>query len=279
MRKLIRVVLTTVGSLALLAGVGWLGLQVKPKPFLPSRQNTQQDSSTAELPPHLPEPVGRNLRATAGARLPKIQTAVVWGRGEFNFFGLVWFPMRYVAYYDIPKREFRREIELTWFGMPVFGGYDAYVGGKGILKFGGLLGLLNVSDSGAKTDQGDNMAMWGELLGYAPSASVLDQEVHWESIDPTSSRLVFPLGHGEDSLRVQFDPESGLIEHVSGMRYRDDEETKAPWRGENQGGWKTVHGIKMARRSVGRWEDWEEPYIILDLEGVQYNVDVSEKLR
>src|SRR5215211_1526463 len=68
MRKLIRVVLTTVGSLALLAGVGWLGLQVKPKPILPSRQNTQQDSSTAELPPHLPEPVGRNLRATAGAR-------------------------------------------------------------------------------------------------------------------------------------------------------------------------------------------------------------------
>jgi hypothetical protein len=194
MRKLIRVVLTTVGSLALLAGVGWLGLQVKPKPFLPSRQNTQQDSSTAELPPHLPEPVGRNLRATAGARLPKIQTAVVWGRGEFNFFGLVWFPMRYVAYYDIPKREFRREIELTWFGMPVFGGYDAYVGGKGILKFGGLLGLLNVSDSGAKTDQGDNMAMWGELLGYAPSASVLDQEVHWESIDlllhASSSHLV-----------------------------------------------------------------------------------------
>src|SRR5215218_7507553 len=51
MRKLIRVVLTTGGSLALFAGVGWLGLQVKPKPFLPSRQDTQQDSSTAELPP------------------------------------------------------------------------------------------------------------------------------------------------------------------------------------------------------------------------------------
>src|SRR5215208_1505235 len=279
MRKLIRVVLTTVGSLALFAGVGWLGLQVKPKPFLPSRKNTQEDLDTAEIPADLPEPVLRYLRATTGEQVSKIKTAVIWGRGEFNFFGLVWFPMRFTAYYDVPKREFRREIELTWFGMPVFGGYDAYVGGKGILKFGGLLGLLNVSDSGAKTDQGDNMAMWGELLGYAPSASVLDQEVHWESIDPTSSRLVFPLGHGEDSLRVQFDPESGLIEHVSGMRYRDDEETKAPWRGENQGGWKTVHGIKMARRSVGRWEDWEQPYIILDLEGVQYNVDVSEKLR
>ncbi len=62
--------------------------------------------------------------------------------------------------------------------------------------------------------------MWGELLGYAPSASMLDQEGHWESIDPTSSRLVFRFGHGEDSLRVQFDLESGVIERVSGMKYR-----------------------------------------------------------
>ena len=44
------------------------------------------------------------------------------------------------------------------------------------------------------------------------------------------------------------------------------------------GGWKRVHGIKMAKRSVGRWEDWGEPYVILDLEGAAYNVDVSEKL-
>jgi hypothetical protein len=29
---------------------------------------------------------------------------------------------------------------------------------------------------------------------------------------------------------------------------------------------------------VGTWEDWEEHYVILDLEGAEYNVDVSEKI-
>ena len=62
--------------------------------------------------------------------------------------------------------------------MPLFRGYGAYLDGKGTLKFSRLFGLVNVSGSGPKTDQDDNMAMWGELLGYAPSASVLDQEVH-----------------------------------------------------------------------------------------------------
>ena len=62
------------------------------------------------------------------------------------------------------------------------------------------------------------------------------------------------------------------------MRYRDDEETKTPWRGENRGEWRTVHGIKMAEHSVGGWEDWDEPYIILDLEGAACNVNVSDKL-
>src|SRR5215218_1576228 len=112
MRKLIRVVLTTVGSLALFAGVGWLGLQVKPKPFLPSRQNTQQDSSTAELPPHLPEPVGRNLWATAGARLSKIQIAVVWGRGALTVVSSSSFACPIRRSSGILKCKFMRQGEL-----------------------------------------------------------------------------------------------------------------------------------------------------------------------
>jgi hypothetical protein len=30
---------------------------------------------------------------------------------------------------------------------------------------------------------------------------------------------------------------------------------------------------------TGRWEDQEEPYVVLELEGAEYNVDVSEKVR
>jgi hypothetical protein len=64
---------------------------------------------------------------------------------------------------------------------------------------------------------------------------------------------------------------------MSGMRYRNQEETKTLWRGEYSQ-WRTLHGIKVPRRLVGVWEDQGEPYVILDLEGAEYNVDVSEKI-
>ncbi len=31
-------------------------------------------------------------------------------------------------------------------------------------------------------------------------------------------------------------------------------------------------------RSEATWEDREAPYVVLDLEGAEYNVDVSEKV-
>lgn len=34
----------------------------------------------------------------------------------------------------------------------------------------------------------------------------------------------------------------------------------------------------MPHRLVAAWEDEEEPYVILDLEGAEYNVDVSDKI-
>ncbi|MEJ7842077.1 MAG: hypothetical protein WKF95_09945 [Rubrobacter sp.] len=89
MRKLTKATLTVVGLLALLAGVGWGGLQVKPKPFPPHPERTS-NQGTVELHADLPEPVGEYVRATMGERVPRIETAVVWGRGEFNLMGL-WF--------------------------------------------------------------------------------------------------------------------------------------------------------------------------------------------
>ena len=162
--------------------------------------------------------------------------------------------------------------------MPILQGVDAYLDGTGSLDITGLLGLLSISDRGEKIDQGQNLAMWAEAPFTTPSALVLDSRVRWEPIDDTSARLIFPFGEREeDSLRFEFDPETGLMTQMSGMRYRDQEETKTPWRGEYSD-WRTVRGIKVPHRLVGTWEDQEEPYIILDLEGAEYNIDVSEEI-
>lgn len=274
MRKAARMVLAAAGSLALLVGVGWLGLQVKPKPFPPHPERTPE-LNTTELPSDLPEPVYRHFRATLGEQVPRIETAVVWGRGEFSLMGL-WFPMRFKSYH-VAGREFRRDMELTWFGLPVFQGYDAYIDGKGALEFTGLLGLLNVSDEGEKIDQADNLVVWAEAPFTTPSAMVLDPRVRWEPMDVASARLVFPFGDGEESLRAEFDPGTGLIESISGMRYRGQEETKIPYRGE-YAGWEAEHGMKVPHRDAAAWEDMGGPYVVLSIEGAEYNVDVSEKI-
>jgi hypothetical protein len=210
-----------------------------------------------------------------GERILRIETAVVWGRGRFNLNGL-WFPMRFKSY-NVAGREFRRDMELTWFGVPVFRGYDAYLGGKGTLEITGLFGLINVSGEGEKFDQGDNLATWAEAPFTTPSALVLDPRIRWEPVDDTSARLVIPFKDEEESLRVSFDPDTGLMTRMSGMRYRGEGDAKTPWHGETSE-WRTIHGIRVPHRPVGVWEDWDGPYVVLDLEGAEYNVDVSEKV-
>jgi hypothetical protein len=61
------------------------------------------------------------------------------------------------------------------------------------------------------------------------------------------------------------------------MRYRGQEVTKTSWRGEYSK-WRTVHGLEVPHRLVAAWEDEEEPYVVLDLEGAEYNLDVSDKI-
>jgi hypothetical protein len=252
MRTTTKLGVGAVGLLALVVGVGWLGLQIKPKPYPPHPEGTGELDVT-ELHSELPEPVYRHFHATLGEEVPQIETSVVWGRGDFNFNGL-WAHVRFKSYHD-PGRAFLRDQEITWFGMPVLRGADAYLEGKGSLDITGPFGLLNISGSGEKFDQGQNLAMWAEAPYTTPSVLVLDPRVRWEPIDDTSARLIVPLGEQEeDSLRVEFDPETGLMTRMSGMRYRGQEETKTPWSGEYSD-WGTARGIKVPHRLVGTWED------------------------
>lgn len=78
-------------------------------------------------------------------------------------------------------------------------------------------------------------------------------------------------------MRVAFDPETDLVKTISGMRYCGREDTKTPYRGE-YGEWEMAHGIEVPHRDTAIWEDQGRPYVVLDIEGTEYNVDVSEKI-
>jgi hypothetical protein len=272
MRKVFTKSILAAGStLALMGSVGWLGLRVKPASFPPHPERTPE-LGTAELPSELPEPVRRHFRATLGERVPRIESAVVWGRADFKASGL-WTRMRFKSY-NAAGHAFRRDMEVSWFGIPVLRGSDAYLGGEGSLE---ITGLVNTSSRGENIDQGQNLAMWAEAPFTTPSVLVLDPRTRWKPIDAHAARLIVPFGERDETLQAEFDPENGLMKSMSGLRYRNHEKTKTPWRGELSR-WRTLHGIKIPHRNVAIWEDEREPYGIFEIEGTEYNVDVSEKI-
>ena len=58
MSKVTKAIGGAVGLLALLVGVGWRGLQIKPASYPPHPERTRK-LDTAKLPSNLPEPVYR----------------------------------------------------------------------------------------------------------------------------------------------------------------------------------------------------------------------------
>lgn len=214
----------------------------------------------------------RHFRATLGERVPRIESAVVWGRADFKLGGL-WTRMRFRSYH-LAGRSFRREMEITWFDKPILRGADACVDGEGSLR---ISGPVNTSGAGEHFDQGQNLAMWAEAPFTTPSVLVLDSRVRWEPLDAHAARLIVPFRSAEEVLRVEFHPETGLMQSMSGMRYRGQEESKTPWHGEYSE-WRTLHAIKVPRRNSAIWGDQRKPYGVFEVEGAEYNVDISPEV-
>jgi len=254
-------------GLALLVGLGWVGLQVPPKGFPPHSEKTPA-LGTVELQSGLPGPVRRYFEAALGEEIPRIESAVLWGRGRLRIKGL-WFPVRFKAYY-LPGRSFSRLMEITWFGLPILRGVDSYIDGRGGLK---ITGLVELEETGEKIDQAQNLVLWGEAI-WTPSLYFTDPHVRWEAVDEKTARLVVPFGEGHEVFQVKFDPRTGLIQEMSALRYRGQEEAKTPWRVECLD-WKPFHGVMVPTRVVGTWADEKSPYVIMVVEGLEYNVDVS----
>ncbi len=78
-------------------------------------------------------------------------------------------------------------------------------------------------------------------------------------------------------MRAAFDTGTGPTTNPSGEGCRGREEMKTPYRGE-YGEWRTVNGIKVPHRDAATWEDQGRPYVVLDIQGAEYNVDVSGKI-
>jgi len=266
MNILLKIGLNIAGVLAALAAIAWLGLQIPPSIVAPVTGKSQA-LGDVRVPANLPAPVLRYLHVALGEHAPRIESAVFWGRAQANFG--VWMPMRFQLYHRVGY-DFRRAMQITWFGFPVLKALDQYVNGKG------MTGLVGKADTGVRVDQGSNMILFAEAPLY-PTIFVTDPRLRWVAIDDTSAQLFFPFGNEEDSMTVYFDPQTNLITKMTALRYFGAGGEKEPWRADFLS-WQVVDGMTIPARSAITWEKQGKPWSYWDITGAAWNVDLSAVL-
>lgn len=266
--KLIWIIL---GSLIMLILIGWLGLQVSPKPFQPYASESQLNEMIP-LPAGLPAPVERFYRQVYGEQVPVINSVVITGRAKIAPFGIR-LPARFIFVHNAGE-EYRHYIEATWFGIPVMKVNEGYLDGESFFESP----MGDIYDDPA-TNQAANLAVWAEAAWF-PSIWVTDPRVVWQPVDDVTAVLRVPFENEMDTFIVRFDPETGMVDKLEAMRYRDSgpEAEKVLWITDNLPG-ETIDKTGLSAVGSATWLDQGKPWAVFTLEDSAYNVNVSEYIQ
>lgn len=258
--------------LIIIALLGWLGLQIKPRSFSPYPEKTPA-LKTIPLRAGLPPPVERFYKTVYGDEIPVIETTVIKGRAVIAPFG-VKMPARFIFVHNA-GRDYRHYIEATWFGIPLIKVNERYLDGKSLFE----LPVGVPIDNDPSTNQAANLAVWAEAAWF-PSIWVTDPRVHWEAVDENTSLMYVPFEDHEENFVMRFNPETGLLDSMEAMRYRDSgpQAKKILWITRNVPG-KKIEGTNLDAVGTATWLDQGKPWATFTLEEVNYNVDVSKYIR
>lgn len=266
--KTLLIIVSTLAGIALL---GWLGFQIKPKPFSSYPQAAPQ-LKTLPIPADLPAPVERFYKTAYGDAIPVIETAVFKGRGTMAPFG-VKMPARFLFVHEAGKN-YRHYFEATFFNIPIMKVNENYLDGKSYFQL-----PVATYENDASTNQGANLALWAEAAWF-PSIWLTDSRVRWEPLDDHAALLFVPFEGKEENFVVRFNPETGLLDSMEAMRYRDagPQAKKILWITRSVEG-TPIPGTPISAVGSATWLDQGKPWATFTLEEVKYNVDVSQYIR
>jgi hypothetical protein len=134
-------------------------------------------------------------------------------------------------------------------------------------------------DNDPSTNQAANLAVWAEAAWF-PSIWVTDPRVRWEAVDENTALMYIPFEDKEENFVMRFNPETGLLDSMEAMRFRDSgpQAKKILWITRNVEG-KKIEGTKLDAIGTATWLDQGIPWATFTLEEVKYNVDVSQYIR
>jgi hypothetical protein len=183
-------------------------------------------------------------------------------------------PARFIFVHEA-GRGYRHYIESTWFGMPIMKVNERYVDGKSLFQ----LPVGDPIENDASTNEAANLAVWAEAAWF-PSIWITDPRVRWEAVDDHTALLYIPFEDTEENFVMRFNPETGLLDSMEAMRYRDagPQAKKILWITRNVPS-KKIEGTQIDTVGTATWLDQGIPWATFTLEEVNYNIDVGEYIR
>ena len=265
-----RILFVTLGIIIVLFAAGWLGFQVKPRPFSPLTESPA-DVETIALPGGLPPPVERFYREVYGEAIPVIDSAVISGRarlriGWFTFFSR----FRFI---HLAGSGYRHYIEGTCFGLPVLKVNEYFLGDQARMEM-----PFGVTEHEPSVDRAANIAMWAETVWF-PAAFLTDPRVRWEAVDDETAVLVVPFHEAEERFIVRFHPSTGLIRFMETLRPKSPTDTERTlWLNEVKE-WGSVDGQLIPTVAAVIWLDEGTPWAIFTVEEIILNTEVGKSIR
>lgn len=261
--KIIKVLIIIV---ILLMATGWAGFKVEAKPFS-FKYDLLKTKTIPTSDVIVPETLEKYVENIFSEDINQSLTSLVWGKAKINVKGL-WMPGRFITYY-IPGHGFFRYIEITWFGRPIIKGYDLYYDQVAEFSIAGQL------ETGETIEQGQNMALWAETI-WTPMAFFTNKSIEWDDVNPYDVKLKIPFKESYDEISIHVDSKTGLIKTLRAMRFKGNSQEKVPWEIDLLE-WDEFSGVLIPSESSVKWADEEKPWSYWSIEGVLYNVKISEK--
>ncbi|MFC1712943.1 DUF6544 family protein [Candidatus Poribacteria bacterium] len=197
----------------------------------------------------LPDPVQRYFRYA----LKEWQTYISYARlkhtGTFRTTpGKKWMPIAGEQYFATEKPGFVWFAKVKPFPLFWIAARDRYFQGKGnvLIK---LYSTITIGNSnGKEVDQGSLLRFLGEAAWF-PTALLPGEQLHWESVDDRSAKVIFSDRGIDVSALVHFN-DKGKITDLVADRYKDT--TLERWTGSYME-YKEMHGVMIPTMIEAVW--------------------------
>lgn len=192
---------------------------------------TDRRYSTQDLE-GLPAPVSRYFDTVLTDGQPLVDTIRLEQRGDIRLGGAdgEWHDFTATQYGSRDPAGFVWDARVNVAPLVTARVLDCYVGGEGRLR-AMVAGAIPVASAGPDRtiDQADLLRHLAEGVWY-PTTLLPGAGVEWDALDETTARATLTDGDSTATLTFHFDDED-LVERVSGVRYREDDDEEAPWVG------------------------------------------------